>query len=82
MKKIKLKKDDAEILSTLEKIRAQLNELHKSFDQVTEPALIDSCIFEIQSLNMKYKYYYNQCKQRGLNEAFFRPGRKALSAGV
>lgn len=63
---LKVKNEDLEILYMLEKIKDDLDNLHNSFDQVTEPVLIDSCIFEIQSLNMKYKYYLQKCKERGL----------------
>ncbi|GHU76623.1 hypothetical protein FACS1894188_09430 [Clostridia bacterium] len=65
MKK-KFRKEDIEILKMLEKIKSELRELHSNFDQVTEPVLIDSCIFEIQSLNMKYQYYHKACKERGI----------------
>lgn len=63
---LKINNEDLEILYMLEKIKDDLDNLHNSFDQVTEPVLIDSCIFEIQSLHMKYKYYLQKCKERGL----------------
>ncbi|MDR1688665.1 MAG: YaaL family protein [Clostridiales bacterium] len=68
-------RENNEILQILEKIVLDLNNLHNNFDQVTEPILIDSCIYEIHSLNMKYQYYLQICKDRGVavNKYYYVP---------
>ena len=58
--------EDLEILENLEILKQELNHLHNSIDYLTEPLLIDSCIYEIQSLNMRYQFYMQLCRQRGL----------------
>lgn len=63
---LEVKNEDLEILYMLEKIKGDLDNLHNSYNQVTEPVLIDSLIYEIQSLNMKYQFYLQKCKERGL----------------
>lgn len=62
----KLKNEDMEILVMLEKLKRELDFLHNNFDQITDPVLIDSCIFEMKAIHMKYQYYLNECKERGI----------------
>lgn len=61
-----LSKEDIIIVSILEKLKNDLDYAHNGLDQVIDPILIDSYIFEINSINMKYKYYLNLCKERNL----------------
>ena len=58
--------EDAFILSTLEKLKKDLDIIHRSLDSVTDPILIDSFIYEMNAINMRFKYYLQQCKDRGL----------------
>lgn len=58
--------DDEQIKNMLESIKRELEFVHRSFDYITDDALIDSYIYEIKSLNMKYQYYIKLCKERGL----------------
>ena len=58
--------EDLEIVSTLEFLKRELDFSHGIFEYITDPTLIDSTIYEIMSLNMRYKYYLNLCKERGL----------------
>ena len=57
---------DMEILETLEVLRDDLAYCHTCLDQITDPVLIDSYIFEIQALNKRYEFYLNLCRERGL----------------
>ncbi len=50
----------------LAKLKRELDFLHRGFDMATDPILIDSYIYEIMSVNMKYKFYLKLCKERGL----------------
>lgn len=62
----RLSKDDIEIVAALEAVRSDMEFLHNSYDQITEPLLIDSLIYELKAANLKYQYYINQCKQKGI----------------
>lgn len=62
----KLSIEDMTIVSILEKLKIDLEYAHSSLDQVLDPILIDSYIFEINSINMRYNYYLNLCKERNL----------------
>ena len=62
----KISEEDLEIVTNLEKTKRDLVDVHESFENATDPALVDSFIYEILSLNMKYKYFHQLCKERGL----------------
>lgn len=59
-------KEDMEILETLEVLREDLAYVHTCLDQITDPLLIDSYIYEVQAINKRYAYYLNLCRERGL----------------
>jgi len=62
----KIQEEDVLILSALEKIKEDLDNIYKSLDVVTDPVLIDSFIYEMNALNMRYKFYLEMCKKRGI----------------
>ena len=64
--KEKLSPHDKELMSHLKSLKTELDTIHSSFDYATDEALIDSFIFQNMALNMRYKYYLNMCKERGL----------------
>lgn len=68
--KTKLTMEEIEILNNLETLKKDLDFLYSSFDYVTDPTLIDSYIYEIKSVQMKYQFYLNLCKEQGLNKNF------------
>jgi hypothetical protein len=68
---LKIKKEDMEIVVKLEELKVTLDYLHNMFDNITDPLLIDSCIYEMQAANIRYKYYLNQCKGREVTAAAF-----------
>jgi len=43
-----------------------LDAIYSSLDSVTDPVLIDGFIYEISAVNMKYKFYLQQCKDKGI----------------
>ena len=63
--------DDILILSTLEKLKKDLDNVHSSLDSVTDPVLIDSFIYEMNAINMRYKFYLRECKSKGLISGIF-----------
>ena len=58
--------DNKRIIDMLYDVKKELDYVHQEFDNITDAILIDSFIYEIQALNMKYQYYINLCKERGL----------------
>jgi len=58
--------DDQSIKLAITVLRRELEDLHNMFDQATEPMLIDSIIYEMQAVRLRYMYYLDLCKQRGI----------------
>jgi len=69
-KKTKLAPEDLLILTTLERLKKDLDNVHSSLDSVTDPTLIDSFIFEMNALHMRYTFYLRECKEKGLVNAY------------
>ena len=58
--------EEMEILMMLTKLKTELDDLHNHFDNTTDPVLIDSYVYEIMALHMKYKYYSRLCREKGI----------------
>ena len=58
--------DDQSIKLAIMTLRRELEDLHNMFDQATESMLIDSIIYEMQAVRLRYMYYLDLCKQRGI----------------
>ena len=57
--------EEKEIFGNLHNLGSQLSLLHDQYDFLTDPALIDGCIYEIKSVQMKYTYYVRLCRKHG-----------------
>lgn len=70
--------DNLEIWEATEKLRKNLEALHNQFNQATDPALVDSIIYEMQAVQLRYTYYLNLCKEREIiaEEFIFEKGMK------
>ena len=62
----KASEDDANILQALARIKTDIDCANMQFDSIVDEILIDSYIYEIKSLHMKYQFYIKLCKERGL----------------
>ena len=62
----RLTQEDIEIVAALEAVRSDMEFLHNCFDHTTEAILIDSLIYELKALNLKYQYYIGLCKEKGI----------------
>ena len=60
------------IISSIEKIKQELEVTKNNFDLATNEALIESYIYEIIALNKKYQYFLQLAKQNGLVAEGFR----------
>ena len=56
--------EDREIINALEELNQKLNILYNQFNYMTDPALIDSCIYDIKAAHSKYSFYLNRCKEK------------------
>ena len=70
-KRTGISEEDKAILFALEKIKAELDLIHDTLNVVDDPVLIDSFIFEMNAKHMRYKYYLNLCKEKGLVSDLF-----------
>ncbi len=61
-----LSNEDKTIIFALEDLKSNIAILHNQFNYITDPLLIDSCIYQISSLQNKYTYYLKLCKERGV----------------
>ena len=48
--------------ATLAALKKELDQLHNGFEVTTDPVLIDSLIYQIMSVHMKYKFHLNRCR--------------------
>ena len=52
------------LLSDLEKTKRALEIAYSGFDNVTEPDLIDCYIYEVNAMQLKYKFLLRRLKQK------------------
>ena len=62
----RLTKEDIEIVAALEALQNDMEFLNNCFDHATDPVLVDSLAYEIKAANLKYQYYLNMCKEKGI----------------
>ena len=64
MKNINLCYDEKNILENIKKIREDLFVLENKLNYETNIDLIDSYIYGIKALQMRYKFYIGLCKEK------------------
>ncbi|MCL2578296.1 MAG: YaaL family protein [Defluviitaleaceae bacterium] len=62
----RLTREDMEIVAAIESIRSDMEFLHNCFDHTTDAILVDSLVYELKAANLKYQYYLNLCKEKGI----------------
>ncbi len=61
---------EADILrAKIEIAKRDMNQAALDFEHATDPCLIDSCIFELNAAQMRYKYLIRQAKSIDLSES-------------
>ena len=58
--------DMQNVVSYTDILRRELEVLHNRFDQAIEPTLVDSIIYEMQAVQLRYMYHLELCKEQGL----------------
>ena len=54
--------DQEDILASLKEAKLEIDQVFQRFEYATDPYLIDSCIYEIKALQLKYEYLRRQIK--------------------
>ena len=62
----KMSREDKCVLVMIDKLKSELALMHQNLDYVTDETLIDSYIYELKAIHMKYQYYIKICKERGI----------------
>ena len=66
-KAIALAYDECLLLSELEKTKWALDSARSNFENVVEPDLIDCYIYELQAVQMRYKFLLEKAKQSNIS---------------
>jgi hypothetical protein len=53
-----------EIEEELKKVRKEMELAYNQFQYTTEPELIDSCIYELKAVQIRYDYLINKAKEK------------------
>ena len=61
-----LTEEDLYIVTNADRLKKELDFLHNRFNEATDPFLVDSLIYEIQAAQLRYKFYLELCKERGI----------------
>ena len=62
-KAVALAYDECHLLNELEKTKWALDSARSNFENVVEPDLIDCYIYELQAVQMRYKFLLEKAKQ-------------------
>lgn len=55
-----------ELILSIEKVKQALENAYKNFDFITEPELVDSCIYEVKAMQLKYGFLIQKAKELGI----------------
>jgi hypothetical protein len=57
-------REEEELKQELIKIKKELDLAYNNFEYATEKELIDSCIYKMMALQIKYKYFLDKAKEK------------------
>jgi len=60
--------EEEDILMSLKEAKLEIDQVFQRFEYATDPYLIDSCIYEIKALQLKYEYLRRQIKNQKLEQ--------------
>jgi hypothetical protein len=66
MQVLTMVEDENSILCNIQKVKEALDIVYTNFDFVTEPELVDSYIYEIKSIQLKYQFLLQKAKELGI----------------
>ena len=56
--------EEEDILKSIKEAKLEIDQVFERFEYATDPYLIDSCIYEIKALQLKYEYLRRQIKEQ------------------
>lgn len=59
----KLTKEDDALLDEIRKTKLALESAYSNFENVVDPDLIDCCIYEVNAVQLRYKFLLKQAKE-------------------
>lgn len=66
------------LLDDLEKARYDLSLAYDNFQNAMDPDMIDSCIYQVNALQMRYKFLLTRAKQLAPEETVITEGNLSL----
>ena len=57
------------LISDIEKIKVAIESAYSNFENVSDPDLIDSYIYEVNAMQKRYKFLLRQAKEIGKNNS-------------
>jgi len=63
---LKPKKQDTPLLDEIRSTVAMINAMHQWFNTESDADLIEACVFQLESLEARYRYLLRLAKDRGL----------------
>lgn len=64
--KRKPRSEDEEIMLSIKRVKTALNNAYTNFEWATDPNLVDSSIYEVNAIQLKYEYLIQQAKALGI----------------
>lgn len=61
--------DEKYLLAEITQTRNELEAAYSNFENATEPDMIDSCIYQVNSAQIRYKFLLEKAKATGLTVA-------------
>ena len=61
-----LTREDYELVTALSQAQSDVDHLHNCFDQAVDETLLDALTYELKAATLKYKYYLNLCREKGI----------------
>ncbi len=58
--------EEREIIDSLKRLQREIDAINNNLNFITDPTLIDSYIYQMKAVKIRYQYYLNQCKEREL----------------
>ena len=62
----KYKDDPSALMQEIRDVKKAMEAAYINFENLTEPELVDSCIYELKSIQMRYQYLLNLAKLRNV----------------
>lgn len=60
---VKVQQEKAEVINELAKTKKALEHAYSNFENVLDPDLIDSSIYELNAINKQYKFLLERARQ-------------------